>query len=99
MAGIIAASGGNDTKAKGVAPRSEIYAVKVFDKRGLATTASIMAGIIWSIENNMQIINMSFGTYCSSYILEKLINKAVESGLILVAAAGNEGTFNENRLR
>ncbi|MBQ7934909.1 MAG: S8 family serine peptidase [Clostridia bacterium] len=99
MAGIIAASGETHPGVTGAAPLAELYGVKVFDEKGLANTAAVMAGIHWAMEHKMNIVNMSFGTYFKSHLLQKVIDMAAKQGLILVAAAGNEGTFKENRLK
>lgn len=84
MAGIIAYPNQNDQTA-GAALESEIYSVKVANHRGFATTATIMAGINWAIENGINIINLSFGTYFKSNLLEKMIDRAFKYGMIIDA--------------
>ena len=76
----------------------DLYAVKIFDENGYTTTASIICAINWAIENKIDIINMSFGTYYPSKILKKYIDKATEYGIVIVAAVGNDGGF-KNRYR
>lgn len=51
----------------------------------------MIEGIYWCIDHDINVINMSFGTKYYSAALEKAINDAVETGIILVAAAGNCG--------
>jgi minor extracellular protease Epr len=75
----------------GVAPGAKLYAVKSLDKTGTGTLSSVMAGIEWAIANNMDIINMSLGVSTPSKVLEEVLAKAHDNGILLVAAAGNSG--------
>lgn len=93
VAGIVSARD-NGFGVKGVAYESDIYAVKAFDSKGKAFVSDIIEGIDWAIQNNMDIINLSAGTQTSSYAFQTVIDKAYASGLLIVAAAGNDGTSN-----
>ncbi len=90
VAGIIAAKD-NNIGVVGVAPEANIYAVKVLDRLGEGYLSDILKGIEWSIQNNMDIINISLGTDTASFALETAVNKAYAKGVAVVAAAGNEG--------
>lgn len=48
-----------------------------------------MQGIYWAIENDVDIINMSFGTDMDSEILHSAIRDAYNAGILLVASSGN----------
>ncbi|WP_334313223.1 S8 family serine peptidase [Terrihalobacillus insolitus] len=50
-----------------------------------------MAGIEWSSANNLDILNMSFSGGTSSRTLERALDNAYNSGVLLVGAAGNTG--------
>jgi len=60
VAGIIAAVD-NEIGVIGVAPEATLYAVKVLDARGSGWLSDVVAGIEWSVDNNMDVINMSLG--------------------------------------
>lgn len=75
----------------GVAPLAFIHPVKAFDQLGSAFVSDIIGGIEWCIENDMDIINMSFGMKTYSKALEAAIRAAHQSGIIVVASSGNEG--------
>lgn len=77
----------------GVAPDAEVYAVKVIDQGGEGTIEDIAEGIAWAVQNDMDIINMSIGTFHNSEILTTVIGLAVANGTIVVASAGNEGVY------
>jgi subtilisin len=68
-----------------------LYAVKVLDNSGSGSYAGIAEGIEWAVNNGMDIINMSLGGSSDSSILEEWCNTAYNSGLLVVAAAGNSG--------
>lgn len=89
-AGIIAAEN-NTEGVVGVAPGVNLYAVKVLNRFGSGWLSDIVAGIEWAVDNNMDVISMSLGTSTYSSALEEACNAAYEAGLVLVAAAGNEG--------
>ncbi len=90
VAGTIAALD-NSFGVVGVAPEARLYAVKAFDSRGQGQVSDIVQGVGWCIEHRVQLINMSFGTAESSKALTMAINKAAEAGVVMIAAAGNDG--------
>jgi len=48
-------------------------------------------GVQWAIHNDADIINMSWGSSDYSSTFQVIIDEAYEKGIILVAAAGNDG--------
>ncbi len=90
-AGIVAAEN-NGIGVIGVAPEVELYGLKVMDSSGSGSTSDVTAAIDWAIENNIQIISMSLGTDYNSVTLGTACDRAYNEGILLVAAAGNEGT-------
>ena len=95
VAGIIGALD-NGFGVVGVAPDVSLYAVKVLGNDGLGDVSDLIAGIEWAVENNMHMLNMSLGTNEDSDSLETACNEALAAGLILVAAAGNDGSCSPN---
>lgn len=91
VAGIIGAKN-NLIGTVGVAPDAKIYAVKVLDEEGSGYVSDIISGINWSVENKMDIINLSLGAAYDSYALHQAVDKAYNSGILVVAASGNYGT-------
>lgn len=90
VAGIIAAQQ-NDIDGVGVAPGASVYAIKALDSTGSGYNSDIIEGIDWAIENNMDIVNMSLGSNTSSVALQNACDTAYKNGLLVVAAAGNDG--------
>jgi len=88
VAGIIAAKN-NTIGVIGVAPDAEIYPVKVLDKYGEGDISDIARGIDWCLDNEIQIINMSFAIEDDKPLLKSSIKKATDAGIIVVASASN----------
>ncbi|MBI5597811.1 MAG: S8 family serine peptidase [Elusimicrobia bacterium] len=88
VAGTVAGAS-NKMGVIGVAPEARLYGVKVLDKDGGGTTDIVVAGIAWTVENGMQVVNMSLGGP-SSTALKKAVQKAAAAGVVIVAAAGND---------
>ncbi|WP_185956138.1 S8 family peptidase [Melghirimyces algeriensis] len=76
----------------GVAPRVHLYAVKAFNRKGSANLSDLLSAINWCIENEMDVVNMSFGMAKVSDSLGQAIQTAYRKGIVMVAAAGNQGT-------
>jgi flagellar hook assembly protein FlgD len=92
VAGIIAASM-NKVGGSGMAPNVKIMPINVF--YGDSTTSEdIASAIIYAADNGADIINLSLGSYYYSYLTEYAVNYAISKGVVLVAAAGNDNTYN-----
>jgi hypothetical protein len=65
--------------------------VKVLDDNGMGAYSWIVSGIVWATDNGAEIINMSLGAPYDSSALENAINYAWSKGVVVVAAAGNNG--------
>ena len=89
-AGIIAAAD-NGIAVVGVAPQANLYAVKVLNSAGSGSTSTVIAGIQWAVQNQMQIISMSLGSSSGTTSLQQACDTAYNKGIVVVAAAGNSG--------
>ncbi|NUM36315.1 MAG: S8 family peptidase [Candidatus Brocadiae bacterium] len=90
VAGIIAAED-NAIGVIGVAPKAEIYAVKVLGDQGHGSFDMIVKGIDWAVDNKMDIISMSLGSSASSTQIHEAVKRAYKKNITVVAAAGNDG--------
>lgn len=71
-----------------IVPDAQILIVKVLDRYGKGSTLDIAEGIYYAIEKNVDIINMSFN--CEKCVdIENAIDDALEKGITIVAASGN----------
>lgn len=90
VAGIIGALN-NDYGIRGVASDATIYSVKALSHEGTGYVSNIIASLDWAIQNEMDIVNISIGIQTDSPALKAIIEKAYSKGILLVAAAGNDG--------
>lgn len=74
----------------------EMYSVRILDESNQAPVSRVVQGLQWCMENDIDIVNMSFGMNQYSEILEEAIKEAEEKGMLLVAAVGNNGEEKEN---
>lgn len=83
----------------GVAPNAAHVGIKAFDAEGKATYADVIRGIDWALQVkdqiNLRVLNMSFSGPVRSHYWDDPLNKAVmkawQSGIVVVASAGNSG--------
>jgi subtilisin family serine protease len=94
-AGIIGAMD-NDIGVIGVAPEASLCGVKVLDSGGRGSYSDVIAGIEWSVNNGMQVISMSLGGDSHSQALQDACDAAYDNGVLLVAAAGNDGWWRDS---
>jgi serine protease AprX len=100
VAGIIAGSGRDSGGARrGIAPGAHLVVLKALDATGGGYISDVIAAIDYAIANrsalNIRVINLSVaaGVY-ESYLKDPLTlaaKRAVDAGLVVVAAAGNLG--------
>ncbi|RJQ26288.1 MAG: peptidase S8 [Peptococcaceae bacterium] len=90
VAGIMAALD-NTIGVTGVGPTASLYAVKALDRKGSGYLSDVIEGIDWCIQNGMDVVNMSLGASTDSLDLHAAVQRAYEAGIVVVAAAGNDG--------
>ncbi len=88
VAGIIAADG----HVKGIAPKAEILAYKVSENGEKVSGSLITRAIDMAIKDEADIINISLGINVTSNEIERAVNRALQEGIVVVTAAGNDGS-------
>lgn len=102
VAGIISAKGiYKNGMYKGIAPDSKIVSIKALDKTGKGSFDNFIKGIDFIIrfhkKFNIRVVNMSVGapnTTEDSRELDDAIDEMYYNGIVVVAAAGNNGPAN-----
>ena len=92
VAGTVAALD-NEIGVVGVAPEAHLYAIKVLNRRGSGYLSDVIKGLQWSIDNGMQVVNMSLGSSSDNQSYHDAIIAAYNAGITIVAAAGNDGQY------
>ena len=81
------------TPRYGVAHRAGIFAGKVLSNSGSSVGGSVLAGMNWAIANRCQVISMSLGGPGGPQPYYTAAGQsALNNGLLIVAAAGNEAS-------
>ncbi|HET9831946.1 MAG TPA: S8 family peptidase [Vicinamibacterales bacterium] len=104
VAGIIAGSGNaavgvTSLYSGGIAPGANIVNVRVLGADGSGLTSDVIAGIDWAVANrtkyNIRILNLSLGHPVAEPAaldpMDQAVARAVQAGLVVVVAAGNQG--------
>lgn len=73
---------------------AKVISIKAMDSNGKGTTSSVYAGLQYAIEKKVDIINMSFVGIANedNSSIKELIETAINQGITVVGAAGNNGT-------
>lgn len=98
VAGLIGAAADNGVGMVGAAWTFpvELIPVRVLNSRNKGTVANVVAAIYWAVdEGNADILNLSFGQTLRSVpsAMQTAVLYAIEKGVIVVAAAGNDGEY------
>ncbi|KZO00075.1 S8 family serine peptidase [Pseudobacillus badius] len=88
VAGIIGAAM-DGAGVTGVAPEVKLMPINVFEGE-YADSYTIAEAIIYAADKGADILNLSFGSYSYSDILEYAADYAIKKGSVVIAAAGNE---------
>lgn len=98
--GGIAGAANNGNHTVGVAPKAQVYHMRVFSCAGAGGGAArLVAAMEWAIANGMDVVNMSLGFGIAgvgtptdpSSALRAVMDTAYARGVVLVAASGNSG--------
>jgi len=91
VAGIVAAAM-NGEGVVGIAPNVRLMPVKILNASKTATWANTALGIRYAADHGAKVINLSMGGTSYSAALQDAIRYAAGKGVVIVAAAGNQGS-------
>lgn len=92
VASVAAAGTNNGEGMAGAGYDSAVLAVKVADRTGRIFTDDLAAGIVWATDNGARVVNLSLGGPTTDPLERDAVAYAVRRGVLVVAAAGNDGT-------
>ena len=97
VAGIVAADGGADGKGIfGVAPETKLFIYKVCNASGTCYADDIATALRTAAKEGANIVNMSFGSDLESGLITDAINFAISQNVLPIAAAGNDGPYDNS---
>ena len=106
VASIVGANANNGYGTVGVAYRSRIMAVRVLDFEGKSDAATIARGLLYAVEHDADVINLSLELFdapplppkprsvMTSRAVRSALRTARSAGVIVVSAAGNSFDVN-----
>ncbi|MCB0216415.1 MAG: S8 family serine peptidase [Caldilineae bacterium] len=94
VSGIAAAMTNNALGIAGTGWDAKIMPVKALNSRGSGNLSWIAAAVTWAVDNGADVINMSLGGRYTSRSLQDAIAYAIDHGVPVIAAAGNDNTSN-----
>jgi subtilisin family serine protease len=94
VTGIVAANDGNGVGVSSVAPAARVMPVRVLGDDGSGDASQVAAGIDYAVAHGAQVINLSLGPDVplagSDSPFAAAVDRALDRGVIVVAAAGND---------
>jgi len=103
VAGLIAGNGASSNgQYSGEAPGTDLVSIKVAGASGATRLGTLIQGLQWAVDNRqadgIDVLNISLGFQTSQPTVTNPLDQAVEavwnSGIAVVASAGNAGPFN-----
>ncbi|MFP4475623.1 MAG: S8 family serine peptidase [Desulfatibacillaceae bacterium] len=96
VAGIAAAATGNGTGIAGVAWNCGFMAVRAGYRTagggGVLESLDAARAVVYAVDNGADVVNLSWGDYEKSNLIEDALLYAVNGGVVVCAAAGNDGS-------
>lgn len=83
--------------SQGVAPDVQIYALKYADGTKRGSAFDIVRAIQWSIDHQIDFINLSSGLPNDLTALHQVIQKANKADILMIASTGNDGYYEKVR--
>jgi subtilisin family serine protease len=91
VAGLTGAAGNNGAGVAGVNWGAKLMPLQVLGDDGIGYTTAIANAIRYAADHGAQVINMSLGSTYNDTYLRAQITYARSKGIVVVAAAGNDG--------
>lgn len=95
VAGLLAAEGNNQIGVTGVCWDAKLMIIKSLGDTGSGSTSDVAAGINYAVNNGADIINTSLTISNYSSALESATEQAEQNGILMIAAAGNFESDND----
>ncbi len=91
VTGIIAATANNNIGITGINAKAKIMPIKALDHNGYGDEITLQKAIQFAVDQKVQIIVLSLGFNKYTDSFSKVLSDAESKGILIIAAAGNEG--------
>lgn len=89
VAGVIAATQGNDIGINGINANARIMVLKALNNFGRTRASYLARAIVYAADNGANIINLSVSGPGFPTVVQEAVNYANEKGVLVIQAAGN----------
>ena len=93
VSGIIAGVHDNDVGVNGLSPGVELISIKVFVGNESVSFSLLAKAVDTALSYECDIINLSLSASVNNETLQNAVHRAVQQGVIVVAASGNDGNM------
>jgi subtilisin family serine protease len=90
VAGIVAARQNNGLGISGVAPGVSLMPIRTADETGASYLSDVASAVREATDGGARVINLSLGGPASTTTLQSAVQYALQRGVVVVAAMGNE---------
>ncbi|SFF24170.1 S-layer homology domain-containing protein [Paenibacillus catalpae] len=97
VAGVIAAAGNNRLGVSGILWEAKLMPIKALDSLGDGTERDLGEAILYAVRHGARIVVLSVGLNRYSPYMLDIVNYAESKGVLLIAAAGNDGVIQGNK--
>ncbi|MFT6760059.1 MAG: serine protease [Psychroserpens sp.] len=94
VSGLIGAVSNNGVGMASIGYQCKILPVKIASDANGSALSGALDGIFYAMRSGADIINMSWGIGSDNVTLRMLIEQVASSGIVMIAAAGNDGNQN-----
>ena len=96
VAGIIAATRGNDAGIDGINPKARIMVLKALNNFGRTRASYIAQAIVYGADNGARILNLSISGPGFPKVVQEAVDYAESKGVLVIMAAGNRAESIDN---
>lgn len=96
VAGVVGAVANNEIGIAGLNWKAAIIPIKLYGPKGETTMEKAIRSFDYAVARGAKIINASWGGPKESLLLGEVIKRCQDKGILVVAAAGNEGKDNDS---
>jgi hypothetical protein len=87
---VIGASGMNGAGIRGIVSDESVCLVlsRIFTSNGSSSVAKVVEAMLWTIEQGVQVLNLSLGTEIEYQAIKEMVDYAEQQGILMIASAG-----------
>lgn len=82
---------GDNGASQGISPGAEVLSIRIGDENGESNSFLLAQGIVRAVDEGVQLINISMGSYGDSALVRDAVSYANEYGALIIASSGNDG--------